>query len=246
MDRLQRLQDETLGAQAVRNLYAEERLSDANWLALIAALVAQPSMDVGAIKLCVIHAMRHIWNMTPFPGGIALGVPTKIPYGRASSSEAFARLVSRSPGGTSASTLLKALRRQMLYDLKALKAQWKGRPLGLFPMWATFELGSADPFRHSHTFATADDVRACLGLPPETGPVVSFIYELPAAVSPHYPTIIEAYAADSWNYYFMPSNTNLAGKTLPWNRTPALDTHHEVVHQVVTADQLVTVPKEIW
>jgi hypothetical protein len=238
-ERLELLASDADGAQAYRNIRDEERFEQAHWDVLIGALYSEKSVQRGFIKARITTAMRTIMKQWPFPGGPTSLSPTMM-YARAVTTEAFARTISRQPAGTTPQTLLKAIRHQVTYGLRKLKRHWCGRGMGEHLMWATFEPASTNPFRHD--FSCARDMRACLGLPDEPGPVIRLIYGLPSTAC--FPTVAEAYAGDAWNYHFMPSpKGSPAGNTLPWSKT--LDPHHEVVHSIVTADELLATPQEL-
>jgi hypothetical protein len=106
-------------------------------------------------------------------------------------------------------------------------------------MWATFSRSRAgsqeDPL--GALTLQADTIRAALGLSPnEKGEdLFLFVYELPPAISPHYPTIADAYAGSDWPFYFRPAlATRPSGDTLPWYGSK-MASRPETVHMPVNA-----------
>lgn len=171
------------------------------------------------------------------------------PLGRAVTREAFADVLRYQFGFSTPSE-----EEQFMDDLlhprapDDNRAQLGGRLLARAGrvMWATFDYDDStssfgpDPF--AGMSPDADDIRAHLGLSANDAgkDLLLFVYNLPAGVTPRFPTIAEAYAGDDWSYYFRPARgAERWGYTMTWNLSPSPAPRPEVVHEPVTGDNLV-------
>jgi hypothetical protein len=159
------------------------------------------------------------------------------------------------PKGASARALIRVLTRS---DGKRVlpAAILDNLPLGKYIMWSTFDEvhRGADPFdpqpgKFLELVAVLGLDPVLLGLSDEDGnPIpggtrpncVLLSYNLPTGVSPHIPTIVEAYAGSGrMNYYFRVTDYEVSyprpPQTLPSPRGMHLRGRPEVVHSVISA-----------
>lgn len=128
-----------------------------------------------------------------------------------------------------------------------MRALLGAMPLSKFPsMWATYSVTQPDePFAGYDS--TANCIRANLGLSrAEAGTPIVLIQYQANGIPLQIPTVADAYAGASWNYYFCPCPaTGLLPLTVPWDdwTTPTPIPRPEVIHQVVTTNA-VTKPLE--
>ncbi len=242
-ERISALATKPIGVQAFRNIYSEHRLTEVQWNRVIDELLNEPSIGPGFIKLRLTGVLRNMTHPTgTFPAAPIALPPTTI-FGRGVPYDVVARRLSRRAPRFSPQTIRKEIT-YILHTktLPAIRTLWAGRPLGSHLMWSTFSLTGSPPFEHA--FKSAREFRACMGLPDENKPLLLLDYQLPPGVEVHYPTIAEAYAGDEWNFHFSPSPpVAAAGSTLPWSND--YDSHHEVVHSVIGAEQLHAKPRRL-
>ena len=89
----------------------------------------------------------------------------------------------------------------------------------------------------------ARDIRAQLGLDlgldqDERGDLLLFEYALPDGITARFPTIADAYAGDTWLWFFRPARRGEPyGKTLPWPGCPNAPCP-ELVHESIKGNTL--------
>src|SRR5262249_46148874 len=131
---------------------------------------------------------------------------------------------------------------------RVVVARWRNMPLGRYLMWSTFSLESNSGRPFDGMPNSADVVRGLLGLDHnERGlPLLLFEYTLPMSVTLRFPTVAEAYAGDSFPYFFRPAPAGAPhGLIMSWPEYQDQSPRPEVVHEVISGGLLAAPLKEV-
>lgn len=125
---------------------------------------------------------------------------------------------------------------------------FKHLPIWKHLMWSTFDKNnlSAGPFQHNLP-PGKDGIACSLGLELSTEPLILIEYTLPPDNIPHIPTIANAYAGGDWQAFFRPQcyAPYPYGETFPNTAMPGGRSCPEVVHEPITAHNLVNSIRQI-
>jgi hypothetical protein len=137
------------------------------------------------------------------------------------------------PGSRAAQTAL--FRRLFAMTLDEQLDYLERSPLGGYKMWSTFDVRGRSPF-HGIPL-DPNQLRAAFGLDEAIDPAIdvllTFAYTLPMGLVPRIPTVFDAYAAEPWPSYFLPSRPpKKHGTTEPW-KGMGLRPRPEVVHATI-------------
>ncbi len=243
---LELLSSETaLTRQFVLNLHAECRLSSGSWSDVVTSIcTADPNLDalVDAIKIAM---RRHT-----LAGG-SIPTPWPIHYGRVTAVDAFYDILIRAHKASSRLQAELVLSRLCRGPLDKVHKRLGRLKLGEFTFWATYHPHDADGHPFALLAGNADDVRCRLGLDRQDRgkkDLLLFVYALPAGNEPRYPTVADAYAGDTWLYFFRPAPTGeQSGRTMPWEDpdAPCLGEApcREIVHAPTKGATLTEPPK---
>jgi hypothetical protein len=129
-----------------------------------------------------------------------------------------------------------------LTHIKTMGRRWMTHSLGQYLMWSTFDPSGNQPF--ADRTINPRDLVCSLGLEPILGPVLLLEYFLPTSTLPRVPTVCDAYAGKLWPRYFLRAGpTASVGATLAANCRKGTKSRPEVVHAVVEAKNLHTLPR---
>lgn len=231
------------------NLEVEYILCEACWQT-IHHIVSSNIMEVRVLQIELTRACR---NHTLQSQSIAPPIPTS--FGRAVTKELFADVLRDQFGFSSVTEeeqfMFDLLRRAATLDSN--RAQLRGKLMAKAKrvMWATFEADKDGILTNSNPFDSmpdnADGIRARLGLSmnDKGKDLLLFVYNLPGGTEAHYPTIAEAYAGDTWTWYFRPAlESERWGRTMTWDSCPDPPLP-EIVHETIACSNLVEKIREI-
>lgn len=225
------------------NLEAECMFCEAAWQSIRVVVLGRIT-DVSELKIeltrvCRLHALQ----------GERIAPPIPSPLGRAVTKEMFVEVLREQFTFNSDNE-----RDQFMFELLDSSATMASNSTQLRNkllakanriMWATFNLGADGMPTGNNPFDgmpdDADRIRARLGLSTEDKgkDLLLFVYNLPLGMQAHFPTIAEAYAGDSWTWYFRPAlESERWGRTMTWDACPDPPLP-EIVHKTVACDNLV-------
>jgi hypothetical protein len=227
--------------RAVSNLWRDARPTATAWRMIIRATLGA-SVDAAAIRQAVQTAIQRA-----FAAGLN-SPPASIPspnavLGRVIEEQDYIhrRFVVKSTTVPSSPGAQKALFRKVLtMTLNEQRDYLERSPLGGMKMWSTFDTKGKGPF--GGIPLDSSRLRAAFGLDealdPSADVLLTFEYTLPAGVVPRIPTVFDAYAAEPWPAYFLPSlPPKKHGYTDPWQGF-GLRPRPEVVHETIHGDCL--------
>jgi len=223
--------------QFVFNFDAEPRLPEAAWQSIKQAIM-DGSLDAPSLQRALTLACRaHTLAGDPLPP------PKPSPLGRAVTEERFVEIL-RDQYAFSTDDQ----KEQFMLDLlrpnatpASNRAQLRNKFLAPENrvMWAAFDgkHPGNDPFAQMSNDARS--IRAQLGLDQdERGDLLLFEYALPDGITARFPTIADAYAGDTWLWFFRPARRGEPyGKTLPWPGCPNAPCP-ELVHESIKGNTL--------
>jgi hypothetical protein len=221
--------------QAVTNIHSESRLPLEAWTALFEVLL-QVGSESGAIRAVMTECFRGCTLCGP-----EVTIPHPKVFGRAVTADEFFRLLHKLYYFDTVEDAAREVQRMLWEPKEVVVERWVDFDLGRYLMWSTFspETDIEDPFEGMPD--SAEYIRGVLGLNrDEQGRQLLLLeYTLPADISPLFPTVAEAYAGDSWSYYFRPAQPDhLHGWTMPWDEYGSEKARPETVHKVIRGAQL--------
>lgn len=224
--------------QFLANLQGEQHLGEAQWGEVVRAVIARPAAVDHALESCRLVFRALLARATRPLGPEASDLPHHRLIGRAVGRPQFASYLKATCGGSREANE-RIIRNLIDREPEDLLPEWRRVPLGQWLMWATFSESPTSPDPFTSLPAAPTKARCVLGMPPDTGRLLLFIYELPETVSAHVPTVAEAYAGDSWNVFFRTSLPgDGAGRTMTRDDCEGDMTMPEIVHLPVSVDAL--------
>jgi hypothetical protein len=231
---------EGLGVAArsmLHNLYEEAHLSAADWQLLVDRL-SVCECDAAAAQRTIVDFCRNVRPGVARPVGPRAEPRTEL-FGRIISLDTFIDCLVEMRVYTDPGVARPAVRAMLGLEPGAMPAAVHLWPLGRYLIWSTFTPdGAENPFPRP---LPAGTMLCChLGLPgPVLGsPMLLLEYRLPAGVTSHVPTFVEAYSGSSWNPYFRTScRGSRFGSTRPTGEFESRG-RPEVLHCVIRAVNL--------
>ena len=227
--------------QAVINIWAETRLSDATWKAMIKALRKAPQTII-AIRSAIRDVCRG--NLLAGPHIVCRDGQR---FGRAVTLDRFCALVATT-SYMAPTDVRRELRSTVRKPLEIVRQRWRNRALGRHLMWAAFRDTARNCSPWQRLPSTADGIRAILGLDPlERGRSLLLLeYALPPSDGPLYPTVADSLSGDSWPYFFRPASDGAPyGLVMSWPSVRRRQGRPEVVHNVITGRNLTARPRVV-
>jgi len=236
------------GAQSrmVHNIWNEMRLRCAVWRGLCEGLRNAPEEPAD------VHVAVTQWARTPGSAlaGPPVDRPTTCVYATCVTKWRFCTWLRKQglPFATQAEAENWVNRLLDQPDVVSHRQELEDVLLKRFLMWATFDPDDHTCDPRSSLPATANSVRACLGLATcdEDDDLLVICYTLPTRVVARFPVVTTACASTPWAEYWAPADPGEPwGWTQPWPNTNQAR-RPEVVHECITGATLALPLCEIW